>query len=267
MKDTKRRLFQPAAKADAERAEGGSGKEKISDFSNFPALLGQNPSKQRKEKRGGGEIFPSLPSGDPPSALQSETASEVQKKRNMRLHLSVCEAQVSPRFARGTESHFGQMGRKSHYLPSGARSLIVSRAHLRSLYSTRARNKSRTHIIGAQDYKPQKWPKVSADGERAKSLGLWRWARSLTMAERGKSLIVAERWQSLGRCARGESLPRTQSAHPRQSRGWAVTSLMHVYKPLVGLSHARQFGVDGHKPRGFLKGGAHYITPFLCSHK
>ena len=34
------------------------------------------------------------------------------------------------------KSHFGQMGRKSHYLPSGARSLIVSRAHLRSLYST-----------------------------------------------------------------------------------------------------------------------------------
>ena len=123
----------------------------------------------------------------------------------MSLHLSVCKVQVSPRSARGKsptsgkwarslppsregarKSHFGQMGRKSHYLPSGARSLIVSRAHLRSLYSTRARNKSRTYIIGAQDYRPQKWPKVSADGERGKSLGLWRWARSPTMGKKGQ---------------------------------------------------------------------------------
>ena len=69
MKDTKRRLFQPAAKADAERAEGGSGKEKISEFSNFPALVGQKFSIHWKNKRGGGEIFPSLVSQDPPPAL------------------------------------------------------------------------------------------------------------------------------------------------------------------------------------------------------
>ena len=160
------------------------------------------------------------------------------------------------------------MGRKSHYLPRGARSLIVSRAHLRSLYSTRARNKSRTYIIGAQDYRPQKWPKVSADGERGKSLGLWRWARSLTMGKKGQKSHSMPKGCRVSADARGARVsPRTQSAHPRQSRGWAVTSLMHVYKLLVGLSHARRFCVDGHKPRGFLKGVAHYITPFLCSHK
>ena len=113
----------------------------------------------------------------------------------MRLHLSVCEVQVSPRSARGKSlglwrwarsPTMGKKGQKTHYLPSGARSLIVSRAHLRSLYSSRARNKSRTYIIGAQDYRPQKWPKVSADGERGKSLGLWRWARSLTMGRKGQ---------------------------------------------------------------------------------
>ena len=130
MKDTKRRLFQPAAKADAERAEGGSGKEKRAEVSKCPALLGQNLSRKRKEKRGGGEIFPSLPSGDPPSALQSETASEVQKKRNMRLHLSVCEVQVSPRSARGKSlglwrwarsPTMGKKGQKSHSMPKSGR--------------------------------------------------------------------------------------------------------------------------------------------------
>ena len=126
---------------------------------------------------------------------------------------------VSHHRARGTESHFGQMGRKSHYLPSGARSLIVSRAHLRSLYSSRARNKSRTYIIGAQDYRPQKWPKVSADGERAKvsvcgdGHGVSRWA------ERGKSLIVFRKMAESRQMREGRESPtdaeRPPTAEPR----------------------------------------------------
>lgn len=34
-------------------------------------------------------------------------------------------------------------------------------------------------------------------------------------------------------CRRSHSIHR--ATHPRQSRGWAVVSLTHVYKPLVGL--------------------------------
>ena len=179
-------------------------RKKFQIFQIFRPSLGKNSANKGKKKEVEGKFSPPYRQETPRAPCRARLRARCKKAEYESTLVSLQGASLttfregkkshfgqmgteSPTIARGgTESHFGQMGRKSHYLPRGARSLIVSRAHLRSLYSTRARNKSRAYIIGAQDYRPQKWPKVSADGERGKSLGLWRWARSPTMGKKGQ---------------------------------------------------------------------------------
>ena len=135
----------------------GKGKNfRIFKFSGPPWAKTQQIKERKKRWRGN---FPLLTVRRPPErpaerdcergAKKAEYASTLVSLRGASL-TTFREGQKSrfgqigtesPTITRGgTESHFGQMGRKSHYLPRGARSLIVSRAHLRSLYSTRARN-------------------------------------------------------------------------------------------------------------------------------
>ena len=169
-------------------------RKKFQNFQIFRPSLGKNSANKGKKKEVEGKFSPPYRQEPPRAPCRARLRARCKKAEYESTLVSLQGASLTTfregkksRFGQmGTESHFGQMGRKSNYLPSGARSLIVSRAHLRSLYSTRARNKSRAYIIGAQDYRPQKWPKVSADGERGKSLGLWRWERSPTMGKKGQ---------------------------------------------------------------------------------
>ena len=169
-------------------------RKKFQIFQIFRPSLGKIPANKGKKKEVEGKFSPPYRQETPRAPCRARLRARCKKAEYESTLVSLrgaslttfCEGKKSHfgqmgteshTITRGaTESHFGQMGRKSHYLPSGAR----------SLYSTRARNKSRTYIIGAQDYRPQKWPKVSADGERGKSLGLWRWARSPTMGKKGQ---------------------------------------------------------------------------------
>ena len=143
--------------------KGGREREKFQIFQIFRPSLGKNSANKGKKKEVEGKFSPPYRQETPRAPCRARLRARCKKSgicvytcqsarckshhvsrgKKSRFGQFVTESPTITRVA--TESHFGQMGRKSHYLPSGARSLIVSRA----------RNKSRTYIIGAQDYRPQ----------------------------------------------------------------------------------------------------------------